>query len=304
MSVTLNGVTYDNADFVGSDGLGYLALFPNAIFGDLLAELATQTTTLNTNISNQNTSITTKINGIAAPGYASLTSLAIGTGAKNFVLTQAASITKGEYRVYSSSNANNFMIVRLAADTTNTTTFNVTCDIVGGSGTFANWIIVPLSTPFRYSSRSVSTTDTIVGTDLGGAITCTGAGGFTVNLTAAATLLAGFYCAVVNASSGVITLDPNAAETIDGATTITLQPGETVQIYGDGTSFYTLSSRVITHPITSHSLSGATAGQVLRALSASTFGFGSLLSSDLPSKTRRAERAGNLSLWRMTRYGR
>lgn len=304
MSVTLNGVTYDNADFVGSDGLGYLALFPNQIFGDLLAELATQTTTLNTNISNQNTSITTKINGIAAPGYASLTSLAIGTGAKNFVLTQAASITKGEYRVYSSSNANNFMIVRLAADTVSTTTFNVTCDIVGGSGTFANWIIVPLSTPFRYAARTTAVATTIVGTDLGAALTCTGAGGFTVSLTAAATLLTGFYCAVVNASSGVITIDPNAAETIDGVASITLAAGETVQIYGNGTEFRTLSSRVIAHALTGHTVSGLTAGHVLRATAAAAYAFGALLSTDLPSKTRRAERAGNLSLWRMTRYGR
>lgn len=37
MSVTLNGRVYENSDFYG---LGYVALFPELIFGDMLAELA------------------------------------------------------------------------------------------------------------------------------------------------------------------------------------------------------------------------------------------------------------------------
>lgn len=38
MSVTLNGRVYENADFYGR---GYVALFPELIFTDMLAELAT-----------------------------------------------------------------------------------------------------------------------------------------------------------------------------------------------------------------------------------------------------------------------
>lgn len=67
---------------------------------------------------------------------------------------------------------------------------------------------------------------------------CTGS--WTPNFAAAATLTDGWYCHVINSGSGVITLDPNAAETIDGAATIQLAPGETCCIYCDGTQFKTI----------------------------------------------------------------
>ena len=52
MSVVLNGNTYASADFVGSSGRGYsetfaatgLQLFPESIFTDLIAELASAAT--------------------------------------------------------------------------------------------------------------------------------------------------------------------------------------------------------------------------------------------------------------------
>jgi hypothetical protein len=79
---------------------------------------------------------------------------------------------------------------------------------------------------------------TVVSGDLGKIINCT-AGTFTVSLTAAATLGSGFNCWVWNTGSGVITIDPNGAETIDGNSTIILRKGEGMQIVCNGANWET-----------------------------------------------------------------
>lgn len=79
---------------------------------------------------------------------------------------------------------------------------------------------------------------TVVAGDLGTIINCT-SGTFTVSLTAAATLGSGFNCWVWNTGTGVITIDPNGAETIDGVSTLTLRQGEGSQIVCNGTNWET-----------------------------------------------------------------
>ncbi len=97
------------------------------------------------------------------------------------------------------------------------------------------------------SSSSTLTIDnktsayTVVASDLGKIINCT-SGTFTVSLTAAATLGVGFNCWIWNTSNtatDVITIDPNASETIDGKTTLNLRRGEGLQIVCDGTNWRT-----------------------------------------------------------------
>lgn len=82
---------------------------------------------------------------------------------------------------------------------------------------------------------------TVVAGDLGTIINCT-TGTFTVSLTAAATLGAGFNCWVWNTSATethAITIDPSGAETIDGLSTRILRRGEGTQIVCDGTNWQT-----------------------------------------------------------------
>jgi len=67
---------------------------------------------------------------------------------------------------------------------------------------------------------------------------------FTQTLTAAATLGDGWYCFYRNDGSGVITLDPNSSETIDGFTTRLLQPGESCRIVCNGSAFKTQGTSV------------------------------------------------------------
>lgn len=65
-------------------------------------------------------------------------------------------------------------------------------------------------------------------------------GTWTQTFAAAATLGDGWFIEYRNNGSGVITLDPNASETIDGSTTVQLAPGEACSLYCNGTAFYTV----------------------------------------------------------------
>ena len=65
-------------------------------------------------------------------------------------------------------------------------------------------------------------------------------GTWTQTFAAAAALGDGWFVECRNNGTGVITLDPNGSETIDGAITIQLAPGEDCCIYCNGSAFYTV----------------------------------------------------------------
>jgi len=88
---------------------------------------------------------------------------------------------------------------------------------------------------------------TVLAADRGKLIDCT-SGTFSLTLTAAATLGAGYSFAVRNSGTGVITIDPNAAELIDGVATITLQAGESCLLICNGTAWKTVG-RTATVPV-------------------------------------------------------
>lgn len=91
------------------------------------------------------------------------------------------------------------------------------------------------------SISNKTATYTVVAGDLNKIINCT-SGVFAVELTAAATLGAGFACWVWNSSvtaTDVIRIDPAGAETIDGAATLTLRRGDGVQVVCDGVNWQT-----------------------------------------------------------------
>lgn len=88
---------------------------------------------------------------------------------------------------------------------------------------------------------------TVIASDAGAVINCT-SGTFTVSLTAAATLGAGFNVTIWNTSVGptnVITIDPAGAETIDGVATLILRQGEGMQVVCNGTNWETGSKKVM-----------------------------------------------------------
>lgn len=79
---------------------------------------------------------------------------------------------------------------------------------------------------------------TVVDSDRGDVILCSGT--FSLTLTAAATLGNGFSFGVVNTGTGTITIDPNASETVDGAGTKVLKPGQSAILITDGSLWRTV----------------------------------------------------------------
>jgi hypothetical protein len=97
------------------------------------------------------------------------------------------------------------------------------------------WIVIATRDEAFVLARSANT---ILGlSDVGKTIIATGT--FTQTITAAATLGDGWYCFYRNDGTGVITIDPNASETIDGATLLVLFPGEGCRISCNGSALTT-----------------------------------------------------------------
>jgi hypothetical protein len=87
--------------------------------------------------------------------------------------------------------------------------------------------------------QNKSATYAVIASDSGKIINST-SGSYTVSLTSAATLGAGFNCSIWNSSStstDVITIDPSGSETIDGMTTIVLRRGEGLDVISNGTNW-------------------------------------------------------------------
>lgn len=84
--------------------------------------------------------------------------------------------------------------------------------------------------------KAVSTTYTLLATDQGKVLNCTGT--FTLTLLTAATAGSQFVIAIVNTGAGVITVDGSGSETINGETTITINPKGALLITSDGSNWY------------------------------------------------------------------
>lgn len=84
---------------------------------------------------------------------------------------------------------------------------------------------------------------TVAAGDRGKLIDCS-TGTFSLSLLAVATAGAGFCFAVRNSGTGVITLDPDTTEQIDGATTITLGAGESCLVVCNGAAWKTVGRTV------------------------------------------------------------
>jgi len=79
---------------------------------------------------------------------------------------------------------------------------------------------------------------TAVLADHGRSFVCTNS--FTLSLAAAVTLGDGWRCEIINNGAGNITLDPNAAELVDGAATLLVKPGQSCLLVCNGVGFYTV----------------------------------------------------------------
>lgn len=83
---------------------------------------------------------------------------------------------------------------------------------------------------------------TITAVNAGQMVLANKATAITLSLDPAATLGAEFGCFVKNINDGDATLDPNGAETIDGAATLVLKKGQWTHLWSDGTNFRSLGA--------------------------------------------------------------
>lgn len=129
-----------------------------------------------------------------------------------------------------------------------------------GSGAAPTW-----TTPATGSDSITITTrtsDTILGAGDVGTLILYTSGTFTQTFTAAATLGSGWFVYIRNAGTGIITLNPNASETIDGLTTALVYPGESFMVLCNGTNFYTVGrGKSVTYSVSYSSVTSWTISQ-------------------------------------------
>ena len=145
-------------------------------------------------------------------------------------------------------------------------------DLLGSDSTNLSAVLANIKAPFS-SSTSKTTAYSVVAADRGKVVTYTGSGGVTLTVTAAATLGDGFVFGVVNNSSGIITIDPNLAETVNGSTTYPVNPTETVLVFCDGTKFLLFGKAPSLIVSSVNGLSGAITAANISAAASSGYGY-------------------------------
>lgn len=110
--------------------------------------------------------------------------------------------------------------------------------LLGADGTVAT-ALATLGVPLNAVTNKTAAY-TVVTSDRGKLITTSGAGGWTLSLPAAATAGAGFSVSLWNGSSGTITIDPSAAELVNGAATVEAIAGAGGVLVCTGTAWHWL----------------------------------------------------------------
>jgi hypothetical protein len=171
----------------------------------------------------------------------SVSSLAIGLGAKSFEITAGKSFVIGMTvtAADSASPSTNYMVGNVTSYSGTTLVLNVTS--IAGSGTISDWSVFQSPTSIAASeasiTRSARTANTILGAADSGTLIEYTANTFTQTITAAATLGAGWFVYLKNSGTGLITLDPDGAETIDGDATRIIGINGWLVLQCDGSNF-------------------------------------------------------------------
>lgn len=102
----------------------------------------------------------------------------------------------------------------------------------------SGWL--PLAPRSSTIVQAKTTSYTVAPSDFATMIDCT-SGTFTLSLTAVATVGDGFFFFLRNSGTGTITVDPSSSETVDGVTTLTVSPGDSMALYCNGSAWKTVS---------------------------------------------------------------
>ncbi len=112
-----------------------------------------------------------------------------------------------------------------------------------------------------------TTTASVAAADDGKLFVASGTSSWTLSLLAAATAGDGFWFSFVNGGTGVVTIDPNSTETINGETTMTFGPGEGGEFRCDGSNWRAVLNGAV-QKLTSGTFSGSSLDFTSRILSA------------------------------------
>ena len=178
----------------------------------------------------------------------STTSLSIGTGSKTLTTQTSKQFTVGNFlTVARTSEPTKLMHGVVTAYNSGTGSLTVNVTTIAGTGTYTDWSIAVsgaqgntgLSGDGSVTYMSLSSGATLTTTDKAKIIDCNGT--FTLAFQAAASLGSTWTTTIRNIGTGVITLDPNASETIEGSLTFSVASGQQVRVSSNGTSLVVIS---------------------------------------------------------------
>lgn len=231
--VLINGNTYSDDGSTSNDmlGKGYAShFFP--MIADTMAR-----------VEDAETAATDAANYAASLHGTSSTSLTVSIAVKTLTTQTDRAFADGQY-VQLISSANPGVSMTGVVNSYNSGTGVLELDVTAktGSGSAADWNIVYSGAPGAagttggaYESKTANCT--VQATDTNKVFGCTGT--FTLSFSDAATLGAEFVVWVQNNGSGVVTLAPYSAQTIDGSATIDIHPAHTLRILSDGANLVT-----------------------------------------------------------------
>lgn len=211
-------------------------------------------------------------NGALATKGTSTTSLAVSAGSKSITTQSGKQFTAGNFITISRTSAPTTLMHGVVTAYSGTA-LTVEVSTISGSGNYTDWTIALSGAQgaqgpsgngvMPYAAKTSAYT--VVTTDRGSLIDCT-SGTFVLSFQGCATLGADWACYIRNSGTGVITLDPNGAETIDGAATFSLPPNTTCMLQCDGTALAVVSAQPVVlrrMPIFSAGAATATGASVL-----------------------------------------
>ena len=245
-TVTINGNTY-SAD--GSSPKDMTNGGHRTWFIPLVSDVATVAGVVAGQAAQTAIDATNAANGAAATRGTSTTSLTIAAGTTGTITTQSGKqFVVGNYVTISRTSAPTTLMHGIVTSYGGTALVVDVSTVSGSGGPFTDWTIALSGAKgntgatgngnVAYVAKTAAYT--VVSTDAGKLIDCT-TGTFTLSFQAVASLGANWFGYIRNSGTGVITLDPNLAETINGASTYTLTAGSTAVVQCDGSVLRTVT---------------------------------------------------------------
>jgi hypothetical protein len=268
-SIVINGNAYSDDGSTPQDmqHYGYLThLLP------MIGDTATVAGQVATDAAQAALDAATASNGALALRGTSTTSLAVSAGTKTLTTQTGKQFTAGNYVTISRTSAPTTLMHGVVTSYSGATLI-VEAATIAGSGTFTDWTIAlsgakgdtgPTGNG-QMAYLAKTGTYTVTAADKGKLIDCT-SGTFTLSFQACATLGADWTTYIRNSGTGLITLDPNGAETINGAATYPLNAGSTAMLSCDGSVIrcaFVVLNELVRLPIFSAETLTATPASVL-----------------------------------------